>query len=181
MRHALAPGIGDPPGFELDDCTTQRNLDARGRAQARATGDAFRAHGIAVDRVLTSQWCRCRETAELLDLGEVSELSALNSFFADRSTRTAQTRHTQEFLAQLPDDTSVVLVTHAVNIAALTGRSASSGEIIVITVAPDGTVEVLGEIAPAQASRLESSKPEEVRAQRQMASTLIGAASRGRE
>ncbi len=69
MRHAIAPGTGDPSGFDIGDCSTQRNLDDRGRKQARKVGQAFRAAGIAVDRVLTSQWCRCRETARLLELG----------------------------------------------------------------------------------------------------------------
>lgn len=181
MRHALSPGFGDPPGSELDDCNTQRNLDGSGRAQARATGDSFRAHGTEVDRVLTSEWCRCRETADPLDLAEVEEFAPLNSFFADRSTRTAQTRHTQKYLARLPDDTSAVLVTDAVNIAALTGRSAASGEIFVITVASDGTVELPGKIAPARAARRQSSGPENVQAQRRMGSAPFKEAKRGRE
>ena len=94
MRHALAPGTGDPADFRLDDCTTQRNLDARGREQARAIGAAFRDRGITFDVVLTSQWCRTRETAELLGLGEVVEAPALNSFFQRlRAARSADARH----------------------------------------------------------------------------------------
>jgi phosphohistidine phosphatase SixA len=127
MRHAIAPGTGDPAEFRLGDCITQRNLDDRGRTQARAIGQAFRENGIVVDRVLSSQWCRCLETAELLDLGPVEEFPALNSFFADRSTRNAQTRETRSFLASLPDDARIMLVTHQVNITALTGRSVASG------------------------------------------------------
>jgi phosphohistidine phosphatase SixA len=148
MRHALAPGTGDPPDFDLMDCSTQRNLDETGRAQARTTGQAFRTNGIEVDRVLTSQWCRCRETAELLNLAEVEAFPPLDSFFADHSTRDIQTQSTRDFLARLPDEERVVLVTHQVNISALTGRSTSSGEIIVIEVAADGSVDVLGEISP---------------------------------
>ena len=72
MRHALAPGTGDPAGFTLEDCSTQRNLDDRGRAQALAIGAAFRARGVQFDAVLSSQWCRCQETASLLELGEVT-------------------------------------------------------------------------------------------------------------
>jgi phosphohistidine phosphatase SixA len=149
MRHALAPGTGDPADFTLGDCSTQRNLDERGRAQARAVGDAFRANDIAVDRVLTSQWCRCRETAELLALAPVEDLPALNSFFADRSTRAAQTAAVRALLADLPDATRAVLVTHFVNIRALTGRAVSSGDIVVVTVDDDGAVTVRGEIAVA--------------------------------
>jgi phosphohistidine phosphatase SixA len=138
MRHALAPGTGDPPDFTLDDCATQRNLDERGRAQARAIGAAMRERGIAVDRVMTSQWCRCRETAALLDIGAVEALPALNSFFAERSTRAAQTEATEAFLRGLPEGERVVLVTHQVNITALSGVYPSSGEIVVGRMGPDG-------------------------------------------
>ena len=146
MRHAIAPGTGDPADFRLGDCSTQRNLDERGRAQARAIGKAIRDRGIVFDRVLSSQWCRCRETAELLELETVEEFPALNSFFADRSTRDAQTRETHALLASLTDEKRVMLVTHQVNITALTGRGVASGEVFVIDVMPDGRVQVLGEI-----------------------------------
>lgn len=146
MRHAIAPGTGDPASFRLGDCSTQRNLDERGRAQARAIGAAMRAAGIQVDRVLTSQWCRSRETAELLGLGPVEDLPLLNSFFKDRSARGQQTRELRDFLVRLPEDERVVLVTHQVNITALTGRSVASGEVFVLDVAPDGSVDVLDEI-----------------------------------
>ncbi|SIO38010.1 Histidine phosphatase superfamily (branch 1) [Rhodovulum sp. ES.010] len=143
MRHALAPGTGDPAGFQLDDCATQRNLDARGRAQARAIGAAFRERGIAFDRVLTSQWCRCRETAELLGLGPVVETPALNSFFGDFPRREAQTRAARDLLAAA--EGRPMLVSHQVNISALTGRGTRSGEVLVIRL--DGeAVEVLGSI-----------------------------------
>lgn len=146
MRHALAPGTGDPSHFTLGDCSTQRNLDDRGRAQAMAIGQAFRANGVDIDRVLSSEWCRCLETAELLGLGEVEPLTALNSFFADRSTRSAQTEATRAFLASLPPETTPLLVTHQVNVSALTGRFTRSGEIIVIELSDDGTVDVVGKI-----------------------------------
>ena len=146
MRHALAPGTGDPAGFRLGDCSTQRNLDARGRDQARRTGDAFHERGIEVDAVLTSEWCRCRETAELLALGPVEAFPALNSFFRDRSTRGEQTDALRDFLAAQPDGRRLVLVTHQVNITALTGRGVGSGEIVVVEVSPEGTVEVTGSI-----------------------------------
>jgi phosphohistidine phosphatase SixA len=151
MRHSLAPGTGDPANFTLGDCATQRNLDERGREQARRIGDAFRANGIAVDRVLSSEWCRARETAELLDLGPVEPLPALNSFFADRTTREAQTAALRTFLADAAD-ARLVLVTHQVNVTALTGRPTRAGEMIVLTVAPDGNVTVLGEtlVPPAR-------------------------------
>lgn len=146
MRHAIAPGTGDPANFQLTDCSTQRNLDERGRAQARAVGRAIRENGVVIDRVLSSQWCRCLETAELLQLVQVEEFPALNSFFSDRSTEDAQTEETRNFLARLPDDAQIILVTHQVNITALTGRPVRSGEVFVIDVTPDGHVEVLAQI-----------------------------------
>ena len=143
MRHALAPGSGDSVSFSLDDCATQRNLDARGRAQARAIGRAARAAGVRVDRVLTSQWCRCRDTARLLDLGPVEELPALNSFFRDRSRAEAQTAELRKILLGLSPGETVVLVTHYVNIRALTGRVTASGEILLLAIGSDGAVSVV--------------------------------------
>ena len=143
MRHALAPGTGDPAGFRLDDCATQRNLDARGRAQARAIGAALRARGFAAERVLTSQWCRARETAELLALAPVTEAEALNSFFGAFARREAQTGAARALLSGL--DGPAMLVTHQVNISALTGIAPRSGEVLVIRLR-DGAVEVLGRI-----------------------------------
>jgi len=143
MRHALAPGTGDPADLRLGDCTTQRNLDDRGRAQARAIGDAFRARGIVFDTVLTSQWCRTRETAELLDLGPVVEAAALNSFFRDGSTRAAQTEATRALIAAT--DGRSLLVTHQVNISALTGESTRSGEVLVVRLTEAGA-DLLGRI-----------------------------------
>ncbi|WP_067338854.1 histidine phosphatase family protein [Stappia indica] len=146
MRHALAPGTGDPAGVRLDDCSTQRNLDDRGRAQARAIGAAFRERGIAVDQVLTSQWCRARETATLLGLGEVREMPDLNSFFADRRQAESQTQRLAAAIRGLTDGTVAVLVTHQVNITALTSVYPSSGEIIVGR--PEGEMfTVIGRIA----------------------------------
>ena len=98
LRHAFAPGTGDPASFRLDDCATQRNLDARGREQARKIGAAIRAAGATVDRVLTSQWCRCRDTARFLDLGPVADLPALNSFFRNRDRAGPQTAELRQSL-----------------------------------------------------------------------------------
>jgi phosphohistidine phosphatase SixA len=146
MRHALAPGTGDPANLEIGDCSTQRNLSDAGREQAARIGQAFRDRGIAVDPVLTSQWCRCRETAELLDLGPVEAFPALNSFFGDRSTEPAQTHEALDFLSGLSDDRRPFLVTHQVNISALAGTSTRSGEVVVVDVTPEGDVEILGRI-----------------------------------
>lgn len=146
MRHALAPGYSDPANFDLNDCSTQRNLDARGRAQARATGEKLHALGARFDEVRTSQWCRCRETADLLGLGTPVDAPELNSFFEDRSTAGAQTEALLDYLTGLAEGARVLLVTHQVNITALTGRGVGSGEVFLISVGEDGAVAVVGSI-----------------------------------
>lgn len=146
MRHALAPGGGDPDSFDLADCATQRNLDAAGRQQARDIGAAIRAAGVEVNRVYTSQWCRCRETAELLGLGAVIDEPALNSFFRDRSRAAAQTAVVENLLRTLPRNASAVLVTHQVNITALTDVFPASGEVLLLRVGEDGVIEVIDQV-----------------------------------
>ncbi len=143
MRHALAPGTGDPSGFTLGDCSTQRNLDERGREQAREIGNAFRDRGIDFDLVLTSQWCRTQETAELLSVGPVVDTPSLNSFFQDFSTRDRQTRETLQLIQETGG--RLMLVSHQVNISALTGRGTRSGEVLIIRLI-DGEVQVIGSI-----------------------------------
>jgi len=147
IRHASAPGSGDPPGFTLGDCSTQRNLDAAGRAQAARIGDLFRANGIAEARVVSSQWCRCLDTANLLALGRVEELPALNSFFGEPERREPQTEALKAWLAAQDLRVPLILVTHQVNITALAGTSTGSGEIVAVrpdetgAVSPVGTIE----------------------------------------
>ncbi len=148
LRHALAPGTGDPEGFRLEDCATQRNLSEEGRAQARAIGDNLRMNGLAEAELRSSQWCRCLETARLLGIGSVEPLPALNSFFDERANGPIQTEALREWLAKRDDRRPLVLVTHQVNISALTGLTPSSGEAVVLRISDDGTVEKLGSIAP---------------------------------
>jgi phosphohistidine phosphatase SixA len=148
MRHARAPGTGDPAGFRLDDCSTQRNLDRTGRDQARRTGQAFRERGVEVARVLSSQWCRCLETAELLALGEVESFPPLNSFFADRASEPAQTQAVRAFLANADaEGPSLVMVTHQVNITTLAGIFARSGEIVVLRLGGPEIFKTIGAIS----------------------------------
>ena len=150
MRHAQAPGYSDPSHFKIGDCSTQRNLDAAGRAQARATGVALRAAGVGFDLILTSQWCRCQETARLLGLGPVRDLPALNSFFEHPGRALRQTAALRATLAGLPAGQRVLLVSHYVNIADFTGQTTVSGEILVARRGGDGTLVVTGRfvIAP---------------------------------
>ena len=146
VRHAHAPGTADSESFALGNCATQRNLDARGREQAREIGAAIRAVGAIVDRVLTSQWCRCRDTARLLDLGPVEDLPVLNSFFRKPARSDRQTADLRQFLFGLLPGETVILVTHYVNIRALTGRGVTSGEVLLLQIGPDRTISVVDEI-----------------------------------
>lgn len=139
MRHALAPGTGDPANFSLNQCKTQRNLSADGRQQAEDIGKYLRAKGISKATVLSSEWCRCNETAQLLGVGTVTPAPMLNSFFQDRSTADTQTRHLRRAIEgwlNEPDEVRV-LVTHQVNISALTGEYAGSGDILIVTIIND--------------------------------------------
>lgn len=147
FRHANAPGVGDPDGFTLGDCSTQRNLDERGRAEARAIGAEFRTQGIVVGRVLSSQWCRTRETAEIAFPGRVQEASAFNSFFEDRASEPAATAEALGILRSWSGPGVLVVVTHQVNIAALTGISPRPGEGIIVR-AEAGHLRVLGRLPP---------------------------------
>ena len=144
LRHAIAPGTGDPPEFTLRDCATQRNLSAAGRRQAVAIGDRFQENGIPSAEVFSSQWCRCLETARLLDLGPVLELPLLNSFFRHFERRERQTAELKAWLAAQALTRPIVLVTHQVNITALTGVYPASGELVVIKVGDKGGVSVVG-------------------------------------
>ena len=127
MRHALAPGTGDPAHFDVARCDTQRNLDARGRAQAQAIGQMLTGRSIQFDQVFSSQWCRCQDTARLLGLGSHVPFAGLNSFFQNHAPRDATLALLRQKLKQLPTDRITLLVTHQVVINAMTGRSVPSG------------------------------------------------------
>lgn len=147
MRHALAPGVGDPANFRLGDCSTQRNLSAEGRQQARQLGQAFRDRNIPISRVLSSQWCRCLETAKLLDLGTVEPFPALNSFFQNPGAREPQTRSLKKFILENRNTPGVILmVTHQVNITELTGAVPRSGASVVLKADGRGQIKLVGEL-----------------------------------
>jgi phosphohistidine phosphatase SixA len=137
MRHATTtPGTGDPPGFKLGDCSTQRNLSDAGRAEARRTGQEFQRRGIPIGRVLSSQWCRCLDTARLA-FGRAEEAPAFNSAFADDRERAKQMDAARKLLATDPQGPNLVLVTHQTNVTALTGVVPEMGEFLVLTPAKD--------------------------------------------
>ncbi len=137
MRHASAPGVGDPVGFRVDDCATQRNLSDAGRAEAVRVGAMLRrwTKGSGPMEVYTSAWCRCRDTATLLDVGPVEPLAALDSFFVARDRQEAQTAELERWVLErlaTPGLAPAVLVTHQVNLSALTGAYAMSGEMVIV-------------------------------------------------
>lgn len=148
FRHATAPGGGDPPGMRVGDCTTQRNLDATGQAEAARIGAAFHAQGVTVGRVLASAWCRTTETAEIAFPGRLEVEPAFNSFFADRRSGPAQTEAARAILLGWAGPGALVVSTHQVNITALTGIFPGSGDGIVLR-ARDGALQVVALIRPS--------------------------------
>jgi broad specificity phosphatase PhoE len=150
FRHAEAPGVGDPQHFKLGDCSTQRNLNEAGRQQARRLGESFRAQGLRVAAVWSSQWCRSRDTATLAFPNErVEEQPVFNSLFGRGEEGAAQTAAARALLQRWPVQTSGVLLvfSHQANISALTGEPTASGEGIVLR--RDGqALRVLGRVQP---------------------------------
>jgi phosphohistidine phosphatase SixA len=137
VRHAQTdPGIGDPPGFRLGECATQRNLSGAGRAQAESMGQALATRSIAVGPVLSSRWCRCLDTARLA-FGRVEPWPPLDSFFGERSTEVARTTAVRARVGDWRGRDNLVLITHQVNITALTDEVPASGEALVLR--PDGS------------------------------------------
>lgn len=129
IRHALAPGGGDPSHFDVNDCATQRNLNEVGRDQSRDIGRQLRALGIEPTHIWSSQWCRSFETAELLGLGEVTALPSLNSFFQNRAAGPEQMAELRAFLRNLdPAGGPYVMVSHQVVVGSLTNTWVASGD-----------------------------------------------------
>ncbi len=151
IRHAMAPGNGDPARFKIGDCSTQRNLDDSGRTQARGIGRWLRANGVKSARIYSSQWCRCLETAKLIDLGSVQELAALNSFYEKVQDREPNLQALNEFISLQPvKGELIILVTHFVTIGAIADTSVSSGEGVLLELHKDKTYTVVGRLNFAQ-------------------------------
>jgi len=141
MRHADAPGYSDPDGYNLSDCSTQRNLGEAGKTQARMIGQWLSSQGITSAQVYSSPWCRCKDTGTLLNKGAVTVEPSLGSFFENRGNRQEQTRLAQIKIAQLLKTSPrkpVIMVTHQVNIQAFAGQSVSSGGMILVKVNQSG-------------------------------------------
>ena len=128
IRHALAPGFGDPQNFDLNDCSTQRNLDGEGREQAFRIGEKIKAARIKFSKIYSSQWCRCLETAKNMNLGEITLEPGLNSFFQGIVPKDKTLDRLRKRLESVEAKQELVLmITHQVTITAVTGITVSSG------------------------------------------------------
>lgn len=149
IRHGNAPpGYGgDPPGMRIDDCKTQRNLDDKGRAQGRALGNAFREHGVRVDRIVSSPMCRCLETGQLMAVGAVETSWAL---LPDTGPSPVRLTELKELVSSWRGPGTLVLVTHAQTVNPLTGFLPQQGETVVLKPAPGSPTgaSLVGRIAP---------------------------------
>ena len=143
IRHAYAPGSGDPDNFNLNDCSTQRNLSEEGREQAKLIGKFFKENHIKVDKVLSSEWCRCKETAKIA-FRNFSTNSFLNSFYNPlfAKNRNKQVKELNNYIETLKTNGNLILVTHYVLISEVLNYNPSSGEIVV----SDKNFNVIGNI-----------------------------------
>jgi phosphohistidine phosphatase SixA len=145
VRHSFAPGGFDPPDSRLDDCSTQRNLDERGRAQARRIGEAFRQNGVAVGAVLSSPRCRCLDTARLA-FGQAQPWEVLQGALNDSERRQGQLVEIRKAIAGHRSGPPLVLVTHGSVVTDLTGLNIQMGGFVVLRRAPDGSHAVAGQL-----------------------------------
>ena len=130
LRHTLAPGIGDPKNFKLKDCSTQRNLDRVGRRQAEELGNLFRHNKVNFDEILSSEWCRCKETAALMQLGQWETFVGLNSFFEGHVNKKKTLSLLNQKLDLIKSDKLVLMISHQVVISAVTGKFVPSGGLV---------------------------------------------------
>jgi phosphohistidine phosphatase SixA len=146
IRHALAPGVGDPANFRLGDCSTQRNLSQEGRQDARDIGNWLQRRDVEIFRVESSRWCRAKETAELLGIGRVNLNRNLDSLFEDsdpiRSIQTTRIRN--KIVNHRQTKGLLVLVGHFINVSALTGIALESGEGVLVRANAKGEIKVMG-------------------------------------
>ena len=132
IRHAYAPGNGDPNNFNLNDCSTQRNLNSLGRKQAKDIGEFFRENKINIYKVLSSEWCRCKETADIA-FKDYSTNSFLNSFYSSKyaKNKDKQIDALNNYVKKFNNNGNLIFVTHYVLISEVLNYGASSGEIVI--------------------------------------------------
>ena len=144
IRHAIAPGNGDPNNLDINDCSTQRNLDKNGITQSKKIGQFFKNNKIKIDKVLSSEWCRCKDTAKYA-FQNFETFDALNSFYDVRfaANEAKQVKDLKNYIKNWDDDKNLVLVTHFVVISSILNTSASSGEIII----SDKDLNIIGSVS----------------------------------
>ena len=132
IRHAYAPGGGDPDNFDLNDCSTQRNLSKTGREQAKKIGKFFHENQIPIDKVISSEWCRCKDTAQIA-FKRFETKDFLNSFFSEKfsKNRTKQIKDLKKYIEKWDSSKNLVLVTHYVVITEVLNYAPNSGEIVI--------------------------------------------------
>tara|TARA_B100001142_G_scaffold167338_1_gene167236 strand:- start:661 stop:1218 length:558 start_codon:yes stop_codon:yes gene_type:complete len=143
IRHAYAPGSGDPNNFNLNDCSTQRNLSEEGKKQAKKIGEFFKKNKIKIEKVLSSEWCRCKETAEIA-FKDYSTKSFLNSFYSSKysKNKNRQIKELNDYILRFKSNQNIILITHYVLISEVLNYAPSSGEIII----SDKNFNVVGSI-----------------------------------
>ena len=145
IRHAYAPGGGDPDNFDINDCSTQRNLSEEGRKQAKNIGNYFEENLIPIDKVISSEWCRCKETAEIA-FKKFETNNFLNSFFSEKfsKNRTKQIKNLKKYINEWDGNKNLVFVTHYVVISETLNYAPSSGEIVIsnIRFKKTGNIEI---------------------------------------
>src|SRR5262245_16073051 len=151
IRHASAPGTaGDPSDYKLDDCTTQRNLSEQGRAEAQALGARFRMQQVKVGKVVSSLWCRCKQTAELMNIGPVEDAPTFNNAFVLNTMRDELTAGARTMIDAWRGPGTLVVVTHGENILLMLGLRPREAEVIVVASDPTSQkkMRLIGRIAP---------------------------------
>ena len=132
IRHAIAPGNGDPNNFNIEDCSTQRNLDSNGIEQSKKIGLFFKNNNIKIDKILSSEWCRCKDTANYA-FGNFQTFDALNSFYDERfaDNETKQIKDLKQYVKNWDSDKNLIFVTHYVVISSVLSTASSSGELVI--------------------------------------------------
>ena len=142
LRHALAPGYGDPSEFDISDCKTQRNLNQEGRDQAISIGTRLKMEGVLFEKIYSSEWCRCIETATLMDIGEITMFSGLNSYFQDHYDKKETLRKLMQKLEHLDEKNRILMVTHQVVISSVTGINVGSGVAVAYSTTDGSAIKI---------------------------------------
>ena len=142
LRHALAPGYGDPSEFDISDCNTQRNLNQEGRDQAISIGIRLKMEEVLFDKIYSSEWCRCIETATLMYIGEITRFSGLNSFFQDHYDKKETFRKLMQKLEYLDEKNRILMVTHQVVISSVTGINVGSGVAVAYSTTDGSAIKI---------------------------------------